>query len=324
MRLIKPSELALAVTVASSIFFATPALAGPLEDYNNGSAYVSMGNLREAIKWFDKAIAYGRKGFADPYVNKGLCLQRLGYHDRAIPCYDAAIKMQPKMAAAYQNRGTAYLHLTRYKESLRDLNMAITLPRPSSLSMVTVYIDRGRALAGLGRWKESFADFDYVLSMQSTSTNMDKLKAAAALQKKRAEALMAQGGAPASGSPASSTNAPSGVTTHSTVTIPAFKPSANTAVPPTTTTTTTTIKTENPSTSSPPSSSPSTSGSATPGSETPGSAPPGPSTQNSSPPAVQYSSTGTSSTSAETEDKSTPPTNSDRSTTPTSPDSSNL
>lgn len=305
MRLIKPTGLALAVTVTSSIFFATPALAGALEDYNNGSAYVSMGNFREAIKWFDKSIAYGRKGFAEPYVNKGLCLQKLGYHDRAIPCYDIAIKMQPKMAAAYQNRGTAYLHLSRYKESLRDLNMAITLPKPSSLSMVTVYIDRGRALAGLGRWKESFADFDYVQSMQSTSTNMDKLKAAAALQKKRAEALMAQGGAPASSAAAATTALPgttgaSGVTTHSTVAIPASKPSANSAVPPSTTTT---ITTESSSGSSP----------STPGSLTP----------TSSPLAVPPSSTGTSSTSAEAGDKPTHPSNSDPSTKPIPPESSN-
>lgn len=194
MRVSKKARLAVMLTSLSSLLCVGPSFAGAREDYNNGSEYFQMGRLNEAIRWFDKSIAYHEKGFAEPYVNKGFCLQKLGYHDRAILCYNEAIKINPKVAIAYQNRGTAYLHLNRYAESLRDLNQAISIPRPSSLSLVTVYIDRGRAYAGLHKWKESFADFDYVMSMQSADPKMEKLKLAAAEEKRKAQALMAQVG----------------------------------------------------------------------------------------------------------------------------------
>ncbi len=194
MRVSKKARLALMLTSLTSLVCVGPSFAGAREDYNNGSEYFQMGRLNEAIRWFDKSIAYHEKGFAEPYVNKGFCLQKLGYHDKAILCYNEAIKINPKVAIAYQNRGTAYLHLNRYAESLRDLNQAISIPRPSSLSLVTVYIDRGRAYAGLHKWKESFADFDYVMSMQSADPKMEKLKLAAADEKRKAQALMAQVG----------------------------------------------------------------------------------------------------------------------------------
>jgi tetratricopeptide (TPR) repeat protein len=214
MKMSIKSCLALAVTSLFSLICASPSHAGALADYNNGTAYFQMGKLNEAIRWFDKSIAYREKGFAEPYINKGFCLQKLGYHDRAVLCYNEAIKVNPKVAVAYQNRGTAYLHLNRYAESLRDLNQAISMPRQASLSIVTVYIDRGRAYAGLHRWKESFADFDYVMSMQTTNPKMEKLKLAAADEKRRAQALMAQVG--------TGTTKPSTVnaTTHSTIKTP--------------------------------------------------------------------------------------------------------
>lgn len=210
MRVRKNACLVLLITSISSLICAGPSQANALADYNNGTAYFQMGRLNEAIRWFDKSIAWGQKGFAEPYINKGFCLQKLGYHDRAILCYNQAIKINPKVAVAYQNRGTAYLHLNRYAESLRDLNQAITMPRPASLSIVTVYIDRGRAYAGLHRWKESFADFDYVMSMQATNNpKVEKLKLAAADEKRKAQALMAQvGQEPSAPSAVRTTSAP--------------------------------------------------------------------------------------------------------------------
>lgn len=209
MQLLKNGCLALIVTIISSFVLSCPARADAIADYNNGAGFFERGMYLTAIQWFDKAIAYNKKGFVDPYINKGVCLQKLGYHDRAIHCYSEALRVNPNIAVAYQNRGTAYLRIDKYAESLRDLNKAISMPKASALSAVTVYIDRGRAYAGLGRWKESFADFDYVMSIQATSGDMQKLRLAAAREKQKAQTLMAKAGRGSNNTSRSSTANPS-------------------------------------------------------------------------------------------------------------------
>lgn len=194
MQFLKQCSKALAAMIVFSIVLSGPCTANALDDYNTGSSYAKMGDFRLAIKYFDKSIAYHTKSFAEPYVNKGLCLQRLGQHEQAISCYNQALKIQPKLCAAFQNRGTAYLHLNKYSEAVKDFNSVMSLPRPSSLSAVTVYIDRGRAYAGLRKWNESFSDFDYVINMQANSQTMNQLKAAAMREKQKAQLRKAEVG----------------------------------------------------------------------------------------------------------------------------------
>lgn len=180
----------LILSAAFLLLASAPAYAGATADYNAGSAYAKAGKFRDAIPFFDRAISSRPDDFADPYVNKGLCLQKLGYHDRALECYNKALKIQPKLAAVYQNRGTAYYKLNKPAEALKDFDMAIKLPRARSHSSVTIYLDRGRAYAALGRYKEAFQDFDRVRGMKAADGIVQRLKHAADDEYRKAQKQM--------------------------------------------------------------------------------------------------------------------------------------
>ncbi len=56
-----------------------------------------------------------------------LLLPRKGQHDRAIEDYDQAIKLNPKLAIAFFNRGAAYSDKGQHDRAIQDYDQAIKL-----------------------------------------------------------------------------------------------------------------------------------------------------------------------------------------------------
>ena len=71
--------------------------------YNRGIAYVSKGDLDQAIKDFTKAIELN-PNYAEAYINRGLAYAKKGDHDRAIRDLNKATELNPKYTDAYSNR----------------------------------------------------------------------------------------------------------------------------------------------------------------------------------------------------------------------------
>jgi tetratricopeptide (TPR) repeat protein len=65
--------------------------------------------------------------YAEFYFNRGLDYANKGQLDQAISDYTKALEMNPRNAAAYNNRGIAYFHKREYKKSWTDVEKARSL-----------------------------------------------------------------------------------------------------------------------------------------------------------------------------------------------------
>jgi tetratricopeptide (TPR) repeat protein len=72
--------------------------------YNEGTQLLNVGKAREAIPHFDRAIRLNPR-HAEAYTNRGIAWREKGDPSGAIADLDKAIKLNPKYAPAYGDRG---------------------------------------------------------------------------------------------------------------------------------------------------------------------------------------------------------------------------
>ncbi|MCX5712933.1 MAG: tetratricopeptide repeat protein [Candidatus Omnitrophica bacterium] len=73
---------------------------------SRGNAYSELGNYKQAIKDYSKAIAHNPK-YALPYLNRGLAYYKLGKYKDAIKDFDKAIELNTYDDDFYYSRGHA-------------------------------------------------------------------------------------------------------------------------------------------------------------------------------------------------------------------------
>ena len=76
--------------------------------------------------------------------------------EEALGHYDQAIRLNPNLPGAYNNRGVTKCRLGRYQDAIADYGTAIRLRSDEAI----YYDNRGRAKADLGRIAEARADFE--------------------------------------------------------------------------------------------------------------------------------------------------------------------
>ena len=96
---------------------------------NRGAVKVNMGDIKDAISDFTKAIILTPEDYG-PYSNRGIAYSALGDLDKAIKDFDKALELNPNYANAYNNRGNAY-------QTIRDFVKAIKGPCPWTSIMPT-------------------------------------------------------------------------------------------------------------------------------------------------------------------------------------------
>ncbi|MCH8310802.1 MAG: tetratricopeptide repeat protein, partial [Chloroflexi bacterium] len=60
-------------------------------------------------------------------LERGLKLQELGNLQKALQAYDAAVKLDPKLAEGYARRGDVYIQYSNMNSALSDVNQALNL-----------------------------------------------------------------------------------------------------------------------------------------------------------------------------------------------------
>ena len=110
-----------------------------------GVAYSGLGNYRQAIEDFSKAIEI-KPGYPEAYFNRGVVYKGLGNYKLAIEDYSRAIEIKPRYADAYNNRGNAYSALGNYMQAIEDYSRAIEI-KPGH---VAAYNNRGSAYLNQG------------------------------------------------------------------------------------------------------------------------------------------------------------------------------
>jgi len=130
------------------------------EHYEAGLKLESEGELREAIAEYDEAIRL-EPYLAPAYNNRGNAYARLGQLERALPDYSEAIRLDPYYGLAYSNRGIAYVNLGKFELAIQDLDEAIRLEP----NLAKIYNNRGTAYTRLGQLERAVQDYDEAIRL---------------------------------------------------------------------------------------------------------------------------------------------------------------
>jgi tetratricopeptide (TPR) repeat protein len=137
------------------------ALATTAEDYFTQAAQkYTNGDAQGALADYTQAIKLNPK-FAFAYYNRGNIWGDLGDYKRAIADYTQAIKHQPD-ADMYNNRGAAQRDLGNHQAAIDDYSQAIQL----NPNYVDAYYNRGTSRGVLGNAKGAMADLTQAIKLK--------------------------------------------------------------------------------------------------------------------------------------------------------------
>ncbi|MDO9709544.1 tetratricopeptide repeat protein [Paracraurococcus lichenis] len=120
--------------------------------YLSGVLALQKGRAARAAEAIGKAIRLN-PGVADAHSNLGTALRALGRPQEALASYDRAVALDPAYAEAHANRAAALLDLGRREEALAAYDRALAL-RPDQPE---AEVGRSRVLLLLGRAAEALA-----------------------------------------------------------------------------------------------------------------------------------------------------------------------
>jgi tetratricopeptide (TPR) repeat protein len=129
--------------------------ADPAADaYQKGKTYLEKGDSDAAIAAFTEAIRLDPK-LANAYSDRGVAYEGKGEIDKAIADYTEAIRLDPKTALAYYNRGIAYARKGDLDKAIADYTEVIRL----NPKLAQAYSNRAAAYEKKGENAKAEADF---------------------------------------------------------------------------------------------------------------------------------------------------------------------
>ncbi len=131
-------------------------------------AWFAVGFLLDEQRKFEEAIAAYSEGlrlrpkYAPAYNNRGISKDHLGRHESAISDFDEAIRLQPNLAEVYNNRGVAKQNLKQYEAAIADYGVALRL-KPD---YPAAYNNRGNSNRFLRQYEAAIADYEEALRLR--------------------------------------------------------------------------------------------------------------------------------------------------------------
>jgi tetratricopeptide (TPR) repeat protein len=116
---------------------------------------------KKVLEYLNNAIKL-QPDLAEAYNNRGNAYSDLGQYQNAIEDYNKAIRLQPDYAKAYSNRGLAYADLGQYQSAIKDYDEAIRL-QPD---LAEAYNNRGIVYYDLGQYKRAIEDYSKAIRLQ--------------------------------------------------------------------------------------------------------------------------------------------------------------
>ena len=96
------------------------------EAYQNGVSRLEKQQYDAAIAAFSEAIRLNPK-YAVAYCNRGNAYGRKGENDEAVADYTTAIRLNPKDAIAYNKRGICFENKGEHEKAIADFTDSIQL-----------------------------------------------------------------------------------------------------------------------------------------------------------------------------------------------------
>ena len=150
-----------------------------------GIMNLQRGRAAEAVLQFDAALKIDGK-VADAQNNRGNALKELKRYDEALASYDRAVALRPDFAEAFINRGNALVELKRREEALASYDRGVAL-RPYAAA----FYSRGIVLSQLKRRDEAIASFDQAIALDPGHAEAFNARANTLVELKRIDEAMA-------------------------------------------------------------------------------------------------------------------------------------
>ncbi|MDE5077555.1 MAG: tetratricopeptide repeat protein [Trichodesmium sp. St2_bin6] len=132
------------------------------KDYaKKADTFFFSGQFKEAINAYNQALKIHPK-MADVWNNRGVALTRLKIFDEAISSYDRALQIRADYADAWNNRGVCLAKIQKYQEAVKSYNQAIAIKNDYG----DAWNNRGACLMKLGIYGEAIACFDNAVKIQ--------------------------------------------------------------------------------------------------------------------------------------------------------------
>jgi tetratricopeptide (TPR) repeat protein len=117
-------------------------------------------DYRGALKYLSLATDVNPASIESWYY-KGMALQKLGQHEKAVSCFGEALRLHPVFFEGLHDRGLSLTQLGRFNEALASSDEALAI---NALSW-EAHFNRGIVLGALKRYEEEIESYDKALSL---------------------------------------------------------------------------------------------------------------------------------------------------------------
>jgi len=135
--------------------------------YHLGIAYKELGDAKNAVAAFEQARSYKAFNDANHFTSSGIAYGLNKQYDKAIADLEAAVKLDPENADAWNNYGLYLNEGGNMQASLDALNKSIAIKKDFDKA----YYNRGNTYAKAGNYREALKDYATALSMNSNYTD---------------------------------------------------------------------------------------------------------------------------------------------------------
>ena len=134
--------------------------------FQQGNVLMMFGQIDKAIEAFSQAVKLNPRD-ADAYNNRGVAYNSKGEYGLAIKDFNQAIQLNPIDFAAHNNRGTTYVNIDEVELAIKDFNHAIRLNPCEDKP----YNNRGIAYHKQGDYNLAIKDFNHAIRLRPDDSN---------------------------------------------------------------------------------------------------------------------------------------------------------
>jgi len=138
-----------------------------------GMVKMAPGTYDQAIHHFERATQIWPE-YADGYLNLGIAEHNVNQRGPALADLDKALRLNPNLTAAYDERGQIYMESGEPQKAIEELSKSIQL-RPTLES----YSQRGEVYEKIGEHQKAIADFDAAIAESREASPVYRARAGA-------------------------------------------------------------------------------------------------------------------------------------------------